>query len=318
MSGYWGIDVAQAELVLAEAGTATTQIYPNTPEGWRAITQHLVNAPVHLIVLEATGGYERNLVATLGGAAMPVVVINPRQVRDFAKATGRLAKTDALDAHVLAEFGAKVQPELRPLPTTEQDELRALLARAEQVQQMLIAEKARLLQAMGRRDLQPVRQRIKRHITFLERELLGLDADLDDQLRRSAVWREHDDLLQSVPGIGNKTARTLLAFLPELGTVSSAAIAKLVGLAPINRDSGTQRGRRHIGGGRSRLRAALYMATLASLRCNPVLRAFYQRLVAAGKPKMVAVTASMRKLLLIANAMLKTKTRWQPTMATTA
>jgi transposase len=318
MTGYWGIDVAQAELVLAEAGAAPTQSYPNTPEGWRAIVQRLGNEPVHLIVLEATGGYERNLVATLGVAALPVVVINPRQGRDFAKATGRLAKTDALDAHVLAEFAAKVQPELRPLPTTAQDELRALLARAEQVQQMLVAEKARLLQAMGRRDLQPVRQRIKRHITFLERELHGLDADLDDQLRRSPVWREQDDLLQSVPGIGSKTARALLAFLPELGTVSSAAIAKLVGLAPINRDSGTQRGRRHIGGGRSRLRAALYMATLAGLRCNPTLRAFYQRLVAAGKPKMVAVTATMRKLLLIANVMLKTRTRWQPMMATTA
>lgn len=317
MTGYWGVDVAQAELVVAEAGTATTQSYPNTPAGWRVIVQRFGVAPVHLIVLEATGGYERNLVAALGAAGLPVVVVNPRQVRDFAKATGRLAKTDALDARVLAEFGAKVQPALRPLPTAEQDELRALLARAEQVQQMLIAERTRLLQALGRRDLQPVRKRIKRHITFLERELHELDADLDDQLRTSPVWREQDDLLQSVPGIGSKTARSLLAYLPELGTVSSAAIAKLVGLAPINRDSGTHRGHRHIGGGRARLRAALYMATLASLRCNPVLRAFYQRLVAAGKPKMVAVTASMRKLLLIANAMLKTKTRWQPTLAAT-
>ncbi|HYM26488.1 MAG TPA: IS110 family transposase [Vicinamibacterales bacterium] len=318
MPGFWGIDVAQAELVIAEAGTSTSTTQPNTAAGCHALAQRFLTQPVQLIVLEATGGYERNVVAALGTVGLPVVVINPRQVRDFAKATGRLAKTDALDAHVLAEFGAKVQPELRPLPTTEQEELRALLARADQVQQMLVAEKARLLQALGRRDRQPLRKKIKRHIAFLERELHELDTDLDDHLRQSPLWREQDDLLQSVPGIGSKTARAMLAFLPELGTVSAAEVGKLAGLAPVNRDSGTMRGPRRIGGGRARIRAALYMATLAALRCNPVLQTLYRRLLTAGKPKMVAVVACMRKLLIIVNAMLKTKTRWQPTMAATA
>jgi transposase len=317
MTGFWGIDVAQADLVVAEAGAGTSTTQPNSVAGCRALVQRFALAPVQLIVLEATGGYERTIVAALGAAGLPVVVINPRQVRDFAKAMGRLAKTDAIDAQVLAEFGAKVQPALRPLPTTEQEELRAVLARADQVQQMLVAEKARLLQAVGRAR-QPLRKKITRHIAFLERELRELDADLDDQLRQSPVWREQDDLLQSVPGIGSKTARTLLAVLPELGTVSAAEIAKLAGVAPMNRDSGTLRGKRHIGGGRARIRAALYMATLTGVRYNTVIQRLYQRLVHAGKPKMVALVACMRKLLVIVNAMLKTKTRWQPRLATTA
>ena len=329
MRGFWGIDVAQADLVIAEAGMAAVATEPNTAAGCQAIVQRFTTESgqpsgqpsgqlsVQLIVLEATGGYERNLVAALGAAGLPVVVVNPRQVRAFAKATGRLAKTDAIDAQVLAEFGAKVQPELRPLPTTEQEELRALLLRADQVQQMLVAEKTRLLQALGRRDRQPLRKKITRHITFLERELRELDRDLDDQLRQSPLWRAQDDLLQSVPGIGSKTARTLVALLPELGQVSERAIAKLAGLAPLNRDSGRQRGRRHIGGGRPRLRAALYMATLTAVRCNVVIRPLYQRLVAAGKPKRVALVACMRKLLIILNAMLKTHTPWQPHLAAT-
>jgi transposase len=322
MNGFWGIDVAQAELVVAEATTPGTHAYPNTRAGGEQLVRRLVEPGagerVQLIVVEATGGYERNIVAALGAADLPVVVINPRQVRDFAKATGRLAKTDALDAHVLAEFGAKVQPARRPLPTTEQEELRALLSRADQVQQMLVAENARLLQALGRRDRQPLRKKIKRHIAFLERELHELDRDLDDQLRQSPLWREHDDLLQSVPGIGSKTARTLLALLPELGVVSAGEIAKLAGLAPLNRDSGTRRGKRRIGGGRPRIRGALFMATLAAVRCNPVIQTVYRRLLDTGKPKMVALVACMRKLLVIVNAMLKTKTRWQPMPATTA
>ena len=322
MNGFWGIDVAQAELVVAEATTKGTQTYANTRAGCEQLVHRLVeqgaDAPVQLIVVEATGGYERTVVAALGAADLPVVVINPRQVRDFAKATGRLAKTDAIDAYVLAEFGAKVQPELRPLPTTEQEELRALLARADQVQQMLVAEKTRLLQALGRRDRQPLRKKIKRHIAFLERELHELDGDLDDQLRQSPLWREQDDLLQSVPGIGSKTARTMLALLPELGVVSAGEIAKLAGLAPLNRDSGTMRGKRRTGGGRPRIRGALFMATLTALRCNPVIQTVYRRLVDTGKPKMVALVACMRKLLVIINAMLKTKTRWQPMPATTA
>jgi transposase len=316
MQGFWGIDVAQAELVIAEAGTTGTTTVANTPAGHQALVKQLGGQEAHLIVLEATGGYERGITAVLGAADLPVVVVNPRQVRDFAKALGRLAKTDAIDAHVLAEFGAKVQPERRPLPTPAQEALRELITRYQQVQQMLVAEKTRLLQAVGR-SRQPLRKQIKRHIAFLERELRELDTDLDDQLRNSPLWREQDDLLQSVPGIGTKTARVLLALLPELGTVSSGEIAKLVGLAPLNRDSGTMRGKRRTGGGRPRIRAVLYMATLASIRYNPLIQAFYRRLVATGKPKMVAVIACMRKLLIILNAILKTKKRWQPTLATT-
>lgn len=319
MTGFWGIDVAQAELVVAEAdSSAPVTTVSNSPAGHEKLRRWFAERAVQLIVLEATGGYERGIVAALGAADLPVVVVNPRQVRDFAKAMGRLAKTDAIDARVLAEFGARVQPERRPLPTPAQEELRELLTRYHQVQQMLVAEQARLLQAFGRRDRLPLRKKIKRHIAFLERELRELDVDLDDQLRASPLWREQDDLLQSVPGIGTKTARTLLALLPELGTVSAGEIAKLVGLAPLNRDSGTMRGKRRIGGGRSRIRAVLYMATLAAIRFNPTIETLYRRLVAVGKPKMVAIVACMRKLLVTLNAILKTKTRWQPNLATTA
>jgi transposase len=315
MDGYWGIDVAKAELVVADAEHPATT-YPNTVTGQQAVVRALSGATIHLIVLEATGGYERGIVAALSAAGLPVVVVNPRQVRDFAKATGRLAKTDALDARVLAEFGAKVQPELRPLATEAQWELRELVTRFHQVQQMLIAEQSRLQQALGRKGRQGLRKQIKRHIDFLERALRELDTDLDQRLRNSPLWREQDDLLQSVPGIGNKTARTMLALLPELGTVSAGEIAKLAGLAPLNRDSGTMRGKRHIGGGRSRIRAVLYMATLAAVRFNPTVRGWYEHFLAAGKPKKVALVACMRKLLLVMNAILKTKTPWQPAVST--
>ena len=315
--GYWGIDVAQATLVVAQFGQGPSTTYPNTSEGHETLLALFSTARVQRIVLEATGGYERGIVATLGAADLPVVVVNPRQVRDFARATGQLAKTDAIDAQVLAAFGARVQPELRPLPTTEQVVLRDLLTRYHQVQQMLGAEQTRLLQALGRQAQRPLRKQLKRHIAFLERALHELDADLDDQLRQSPLWCEQDDLLQSVPGIGNKTARTMLAFLPELGTVTAGEIARLAGLAPLNRDSGTRRGHRRTGGGRPRIRAVLYMATLAAIRCNPLIRTTYQRFLKAGKPKMVAIVACMRKLLVILNAMLKTKTRWQSLVTTT-
>lgn len=319
MRGYLGIDVAKAELVVARDGVVECMTYPNTGAGQHALQRALAAEPaVALIVVEATGGYERGVVAALGGAGLPVVVVNPRQVRDFAKATGQLAKTDALDAHVLAAFGARVQPERRPLPSEAQDELRDFLARQQQVQQMLVAEKTRLLQALGRKARQPLRRKISAHIAFLERELHLLDTDLDALLHESPLWRAQDDLLQSVPGIGPRTARILLGWLPELGHVSAAEVGKLAGLAPVNRESGTMRGRRHIGGGRSRIRAVLYMATLAAIRYNPVVRAWYVRLLAAHKPKKVAITACMRKLLVVLNAMLKTHTRWQAHSPATA
>lgn len=316
---YIGIDVAKAELVVARDGDDACTSYPNTPAGHAALVRALLGtAPVTQIIVEATGGYQRALVAALGGAGLPVVVVNPRQVRDFAKATGQLAKTDALDARVLAAFGARVQPEGRPLATEAQDELRDFLVRQHQVQQMLLAERTRLQQALGRKARQPLRKQIAKHIAYLERELHLLDADLDDLLRASPLWREQDDLLQSVPGIGPQTARILVGLLPELGHVSAAEVAKLAGLAPLNRESGTMRGRRHIGGGRPRIRAVLYMATLAAIRHNVVVRAWYERLLAAHKAKKVAITACMRKLLVVLNAMLRTHTRWQPAQPTTA
>jgi len=316
MSGYIGIDVAQVELVVAREGVAGSKAYSNSERGYRDLVKDLKDA--QLIVLEATGGYQRGVVAALGGAGLPVVVVNPRQVRDFAKATGQLAKTDLLDAHVLASFGARVKPELRALPSEDEEELRDFLTRQQQVIQMLVAEKSRLLQAQGK-GRQALRRQIKSHISYLERELKTLDSDLDQMIRKSPLWREHDDLLQSVPGIGKQTSRILLGILPELGAASAAEIARLAGLAPMNRDSGKMRGKRWIGGGRPRVRAALYMATLAATRFNPTVKSWYKRLLAAGKPKKVALVACMRKLLVVLNAMVKTKTRWQsPQLTATA
>lgn len=318
MSGYLGIDVAKADLVVARESVADCASYPNTSAGHTTLCAVLAEAPVTLVVVEATGGYERGVVAALGSAGFPVAVVNPRQVRDFAKATGQLAKTDALDAHILATFGARVQPEPRPLPSEAQDELRDFLARQHQVQQMLLAEKTRLQQALGRKARQPLRRKITRHIAFLERELAVLDHDLDDLLRASPLWRVQDDLLQSVPGIGRQTVRHLLGFLPELGHVSAREIGKLAGLAPLNRDSGTLRGQRHIRGGRPRIRAVLYMATLSAIRYNAVVRTWYERLLAAHKAKKVAIIACMRHLLVVLNAMLKTHTPWQASVSTTS
>jgi len=309
---FIGIDVAKDTLVLATEGVAGERSYSNTERAHEQLIKDLraLESPPEIIVLEATGGYERGVVAALGAASLPVVVVNPRQVRDFARATGKLAKTDAIDAHVLAQFALKVRPEIRPLESEEQEGLKELLVRREQVSQMLLAEKSRLLQAVGR-GRHELRKRLKKHIHFLELELSLIESDTDDMLKKSPLWREADDVLQSTPGIGEVSAQTLLAFLPELGTVGPRAIARLAGLAPINRDSGMMRGKRRTGGGRRRVKTVLFMATLCAIRYNSTIRAYYLRLLSAGKPKMVAVTACMRKLLVILNAMMKTKTRWQ-------
>jgi transposase len=312
MSGYIGIDVSKEELVVATSEVAGEKRYPNSDNGHRDLIDDLaqVDPRAEIIVVEATGGYEKRLIAALGSHKLPVVVVNPRQVRDFARATGKLAKTDSIDAHVLADFAARVRPDIRPLQSEEQEDLRELLVRRQQVSQMLLAEESRLLQAVGK-GRQVLRKRLKKHIHFLELELKLIESDTDDLLKSSSIWREADDLLKSVPGIGDRSSQTLLAFLPELGTLSAREIAHLSGLAPLNRDSGTMRGKRRTGGGRPRVRAVLYMATLTAIRFNPVIKIFYQRLISSGKPKMVALTASMRKLLVILNAMMKTKTRWQ-------
>jgi transposase len=318
MSGFIGIDVSKDELVVGSDGQVQLKSHPNTERGHEQLIRDLAasSAPIELIVVEATGGYERRLVTALGSRGLPVVVVNPRQVRDFAKATGRLAKTDKIDAHVLAGFAAKIKPEFRPLESEEQEELRDFLVRHEQLIQMLVAEKSRLLQAQGG-SRHVLRKKIKSHIRFLERELELLDSDLDDTLKKSPMWKEKDDLLQSVPGIGIQTSMTLLGMVPELGTLNASQIGALIGVVPFNHDSGKFRGKRHIRGGRARVRAVLYMAALVATRYNPIIKAHYQRLLAAGKPKKVALVACMRKLLVIVNAMIKTKTRWQAQLAPT-
>ena len=257
------------------------------------------------VLLEATGVLEVPLVSALAAAALPVVVVNPRQVRDFAKATGKLAKTDALDAQVLAHFAEAVRPPVRPLRDEDAQELSSLTTRRSQLMTMLVAEKNRL-----RRASHSVHPSIRSHIRWLEQELSDLDKDLRKTLRSSPVWREKDDLLRSVPGVGEQVSLSLLAYLPELGTLNRKRIAALVGVAPFNRDSGFRRSKRSVWGGRTRLRAVLYMGALVASRHNPVLRAFYQRLLAAGKPKKLALTACMRKLLTILNAMVKTGQHW--------
>jgi len=265
------------------------------------------------IVVEATGGLERPLVRALVEAALPVLVVNPRQVRDFAKATGQLAKTDALDAQVLARFAEVIRPPLRVLPDAQTQELAAVLARRRQVLTMQRAEQNRLALAPAR-----VQKRIEVHLRWLRAELARLEEDLDDMIQQSPVWRAREDLLQSVPGIGPVMSRTVLAELPELGLLNRKQIAALVGVAPFNRDSGRWRGHRTIWGGRASVRTALYMAALVATRWNPVIRQFYQRLRAAGKAPKVALVAAMRKLLTMLNAMMHHGTPWRPVVAPTA
>lgn len=305
-----GIDIAKAELAVALHPTGTTWTVAHTAAGIQALTARLPPLTPALVVCEATGGLETALVGALAAAGLPLVVVNPRQVRAFAKATGRLAKTDALDAAVLARFGAAVQPPVRPLPDAATQALGALVTRRRQLVDMLTAERNRLGSAP------PVLHReLRAHIAWLARRLTRLDRDLDAALRASPCWRTQDALLQSVPGVGPVLAATLLAELPELGTLSRHAVAALVGVAPVARDSGAFRGRRRTWGGRAPVRAVLYMATLAAVRCNPVLRAFYRRLTGAGKLPKVALTACMRKLLTILNAMVKHQTPWAPRLA---
>jgi transposase len=304
---FVGIDVSKAQLDMALRPEGRFSA-SNDEAGFAQILERLKAAPPTLVVLEATGGLEIPITGVLAAAGVPVVVVNPRQVRDFAKATGKLAKTDALDAQVLAHFAEVLRPALRPLPDAQTQALAALLARRRQLVEMLTAEKNRLSSAPT-----PVRKSLRTHIAWLERELRHTDRDLAHAIQESPVWREKDDLLQSVPGIGPVGTSTLLANLPELGTLTGKQIAALVGVAPLNRDSGTWRGKRTVWGGRAHVRAILYMSALAATRFNPVIRVFYQRLCAAGKAKKVALTACMRKLLIILNAMMKHRTRWAQT-----
>ena len=301
---FVGIDVSHAQLdVAVRPGTRFSA--SNDEPGIVTVVEELRALAPTLIVLEATGSLEVPLTSALAAARVPVVVVNPRHVRDFAKAAGQLAKTDALDAQILAQFAQVMRPAPRPLPDEQTQALAALLTRRRQLVEMLTAEKNRLSLAP-----RPVRNSVRAHITWLERELLHTDTDLAQTIRQSPVWREKEDLLRSVPGVGPVLTTTLLANLPELGTLTGKQIAALVGVAPLNRASGTLRGKRTVWGGRAQVRAVLYMGAIVAARCNPVMRVFYHRLRAAGKAKKVALTACMRKLLTILNAMLKHRTPW--------
>jgi transposase len=304
---FVGIDVAKESLdahLLPQAEAVTVE---NTHDGLRALLAALKKHPHCLVVLEATGGLEIPLAAELNQAGLDVVVVNPRQVRDFARALGILAKTDRIDAAVLARFAERVRPEVRPMPDAQQEQLKELMARRRQLVQMTLTEQNRLARARATR----VRRDVEAHLAWLEPQRRRLDKDLDDAVRQSPIWREKEDLLRDVPGVGPVLARTLTASLPELGRLNRRELAALVGVAPMNRDSGRMRGRRTIWGGRAALRAVLYMGALAATRCNPVIRRFYQRLLKNGKPKKVALTACMRKLLTILNAIIRTGVPWQ-------
>lgn len=300
-----GIDVSKAQLDVAVRPSEEQWTLLHDEAGIEATVERLHRLQPERIVVEATGGWERPVVRALVAAGLPVIVANPRQVRDFARATGQLAKTDRLDALVLARFAESVRPAVRPQPDAATEALAALVTRRRQLLEMRAAEKNRVGMAPKR-----VQKRIGAHVAWLTAELRRVDAELDEAIRQSPVWREQEDLLQSVPGIGPVMSRTLLAELPELGTLNRKQIAALVGVAPLNRDSGTQRGPRRIWGGRASVRAVLYMTTFAATTWNPVIRQFYQRLRAAGKTHKVALVACMRKLLTILNAMMKHRTRW--------
>ena len=302
---YVGIDVSKAQVDVAVRPTGQRWVVSYDETGLGEPVSQMEDLGPSLVLLEASGGLELPLVAALAAAALPVVVVNPRQVRDFARATGTLAKTDALDAAVLAHFADVIRPSVRPLRYAEAQVLNSLTARRHQVMTMLVSEKNRLGTAIS-----AVRPRIEAHIVWLEQELDDLDEGLRQTLRQSPVWREKDDLLRTVPGVGEQLSLTLLAYLPELGTLDRRQVAALVGVAPFNRDSGTLRGKRTVWGGRARVRAALYMGALVASRFNPLIRDFYQRLLAAGKPKKLALTACMRKLLVILNSMLKHRSPW--------
>lgn len=275
--------------------------------GFDAVVEFLKPFAPQLVVLEATGGYEMPVAAALSTAGFPVAVVNPRQARDFAKSTGKLAKTDKIDAAALAHFAEAVKPEARALPDEQARELEALVSRRRQLVEMLVAEQNRLHVATTR----AAKRDIEEHIDFLKKRIKDHDGDIDTTVRQSPLWREKDDLLRSVPGIGKVVASTLLASLPELGTLDRKKIAALVGVAPINRDSGKMRGRRSIWGGRADVRAVLYMAAVSATKHNPAVRATYERLVAAGKAKKVALVACMRKLLTMVNAMIRDNAMWR-------
>lgn len=311
---FVGIDVSKTTLDAAIRPTLELFTAPNTPAGITSLIDRLRVLNARVIVLEPTGGYERPVAAALAAARLPAAVVNARQVRDFARATGRLAKTDRIDALVLAEFADRMRPEPRPIPDEQARALEQLVARRAQLLDMLVAERARLVMSTDPR----VRNDLLEHIAFLHKQLESIEQELGERVLASPVWRERDNLLRSVPGIGPVVSRVLIARLPELGRLSGNEIACLAGLAPHNRDSGGFRGQRRVWGGRQDVRSALFMAAFTAARWNPPVRALYERLRAAGKPHKVALIACARKLLVILNAIITSGQPWheQPTKPT--
>ncbi len=301
-----GVDVSKDRLDVHLRPSDEAFAVARDGKGLENLVERLKGLNVSLIVLEATGGFETTVAAALAGAGLPLAVVNPRQIRDFARALGKLAKTDAIDAEVIAIFAEKIRPQARPIASNEAQMLGELVARRRQIIEMIGMEQNRRRRAADKQ----LAKRIDRHIAFLEKELAGIDGDIDAGVRASPAWRETEQLLTTVPGVGPVTARTLIAELPELGQLNRRKLAALVGVAPFNRDSGTWRGHRMIGGGRTTVRNALYMAALVAIRHNPLIKAVYQRLIARGRPKKVAIIACLRQLLTILNAIVRNATPW--------
>lgn len=302
---FVGIDVSKTRLDVAVRPTGEQFAISNDESGIAHLLQRLEGMTVSLVVMEATGDLELPAAAAISASGLQVAVVNPRQVRDYAKAIGRLAKTDTVDAKVLAQFAEQIRPEPRPVADEQAQALVDLLTRRHQIMEMIVAERNRLS-----RSHQPVKAHVRAHIDYLEHELADLDDELGKTIRQTPIWKDQDDLFKTIPGIGPIVSMTLLAELPELGQLNRKQIAALVGVAPLNRDSGQKRGKRVVWGGRSRVRAVLYMGALVATQHNPLIRAFYQRLCNAGKAKKLALTACMHKLLVILNAMAKHHTKW--------
>jgi len=308
MEHFVGIDVSKDRLDVHLRPSGESFAVARDGEALAGLVERLQALAPALVVMEATGGYETVVASALGAAHLPLAAVNPRQIRAFARATGRLAKTDRLDAAAIAHFAEAIRPPARPIAEPEALALGELVARRRQVIEMIVAETNRRRTATQRRVIRA----IERHLAVLQTELSELDGDIDGAIRNSPAWQAEADLLQSVPGIGPATLRTLIAELPELGKLDRRKIAALVGVAPINRDSGTLRGRRTIAGGRAAVRTALYMPTIVASRANPVIATYYKKLRAAGKPAKQALIACMRKLIVILNAMLRDQKPWQP------
>jgi transposase len=304
---FVGIDVAKDRLDVHVRPTGEVFAVARDGEGVAALAERLKARAPALIVLEATGGFEVTVAAALAAAGLPLAIVNPRQIRDFARALGRLAKTDPIDAEVIARFAEAIRPTPRPLPDDQARALGELVARRRQVVEMMTAERNRRRQMSARKRIKA----IERHLDWLQKELSEIEQELDQTIRGTPAWRASEDLLTSVPGVGDTLARTLIATLPELGQLTGKQIAALVGVAPFNRDSGQWRGKRMIAGGRAEVRSVLYMATLSATRFNPPIAAFYTRLIDAGKPAKLAITACMRKLITILNAILRDRRHWQ-------